>query len=320
MSTNRGPSSAPVRIPPPCGKDDSAYFQRFYAALAAGEDAVVEGWNIQRFVALGGAFAWGTFSHGLAQAPSSPASQSAITACVLCRNCRSRLAPCIASARTLANTVVIVDSGSADGTWEDALQLADTAVRVLGPINFGHLRTVALRQVQTEWSFMLDTDEAIPTGGAELLRRVITWADEASVDVIWQARNWLVPPSLSPFCAYRGHPFLWPDPQARLVRMSAGPTYRGIIHERLEAQAGRYACLVGSDACSLLHLKHWITSDFERQQLLHERQSLQPDGPDTVQLAPSTHGAYLVELSGKLLLPVTRDWLSRECAQETKER
>ena len=304
MNTDKCSIPEPLRIPPPCGRNDAAYFERFYDALAAGKDVVIEGWDIRRFAALGGVFEWGTFSLGLAQVPPETVSRCTITACILCRDCRSRLGPCVSAARTLADSVVIVDSGSSDGTWEEALQIADKAVRLLDRIDYGRLRTAALEQVQSDWAFMLDTDETIPVGAAEILRRAITWSDNNKVDVIWQTRNWIAPSAFSPLRAYRGHPFLWPDPQARLVRMAAKPRYVGRLHERLDATAGRNACLVGGAGCSLLHFKYWLTNEAERTQLIHDRQRVMPDGPDLVQLTPHEHGGYIVDLNDRISLPL----------------
>jgi len=106
-----------------------------------------------------------------------------LSACILAFNERAKIDAAIGSVR-FADEIVVVDSGSTDGTAERAAELGARVVQV--PFEgFGRLRNAALGHLRGEWILSLDADErCTPEARAEIERIV---ADPAS------ASAWLVP-------------------------------------------------------------------------------------------------------------------------------
>lgn len=83
-----------------------------------------------------------------------------ISVVIPCKNEIENIRACIASARLIADEVLVADSGSQDGTLEAARQLADRVVE-REYIDSGDFKNWAIPQAANEWVFILDADERI---------------------------------------------------------------------------------------------------------------------------------------------------------------
>lgn len=100
-----------------------------------------------------------------------------ITAVIPCKNENENLAPCIASARLIADEVLVADSGSTDGTLALAHQLADRVVE-REYIDSGDFKNWAIPQAAHEWVLILDADERVSTELAEEIRARLTAGED----------------------------------------------------------------------------------------------------------------------------------------------
>jgi len=89
-----------------------------------------------------------------------------ITVLIPCKNEVKNLAACIASARLVANEVLVADSGSTDGTLELAHRLADRVIE-REYIDSGDFKNWAIPQASHQWVFILDADERVSVELAE---------------------------------------------------------------------------------------------------------------------------------------------------------
>lgn len=83
-----------------------------------------------------------------------------ISVVIPCKNEIENIRACIASARLIADEVLVADSGSQDGTLEVARRLADRVVE-REYIDSGDFKNWAIPQAAHEWVFVLDADERI---------------------------------------------------------------------------------------------------------------------------------------------------------------
>jgi FkbM family methyltransferase len=91
-----------------------------------------------------------------------------LTVIIPCKNERENIGPCIASARQVADEVLVADSGSSDGTLEIA---RDLGCRIIEReyVTSGDFKNWAIPQATHEWVFILDADERItPALAAEI--------------------------------------------------------------------------------------------------------------------------------------------------------
>jgi glycosyltransferase involved in cell wall biosynthesis len=110
----------------------------------------------------------------------------AVTVVVPTRNSMRTLPACLGSIRAqdMQVELIVVDNDSTDGTYELAVQTADTAVRG-GPERSAQ-RNTGVRLARTEWVLWVDSDMVLPpvTVSAALATAAATGADAVAVPEI----------------------------------------------------------------------------------------------------------------------------------------
>ena len=87
------------------------------------------------------------------------APQSALSAVLITRNAADVLEPCLESLR-FADEIVVVDSGSSDGTADVAARHGARVVRKEW-LGFGRQKQFAVEQARNDWVLCLDADERV---------------------------------------------------------------------------------------------------------------------------------------------------------------
>ncbi|MBA4146970.1 MAG: glycosyltransferase family 2 protein [Verrucomicrobia bacterium] len=206
-----------------------------------------------------------------------------ISFCIITLNEEENLGRCLRSCADLADDILIVDSGSTDGTQNIAQQFCARFVHQdwLGYVG---QKNLALHLATNEWVFSIDADEELsPT-----LREEI-----AALKKIEPARE--IAGFSMPRCVlYEGrwirHGDWYPDRLVRLFRKSTARFSGGKVHERLEI-AGSITALRGD----LHHYSfrdvadHWARCQ-KYAQLWAEMQS--ESGKRATLLAPHARGAF----------------------------
>ncbi len=97
-----------------------------------------------------------------------------LSLCLIVRDEAARLPACLASVRALGGAeLVIVDTGSVDGT-PDLARAAGARVREIAwPGDFSAARNAALALATGRWVLVLDADETLPPASAEAIRRIV---------------------------------------------------------------------------------------------------------------------------------------------------
>src|SRR4051794_749152 len=94
---------------------------------------------------------------------------SQLSVVIPCKNERDNIRACIASARQVADEILVADSGSTDGTLEIARELGCRIIeREYG--TSGEFKNWAIPQAAHEWVFILDSDERITRELAKEIR------------------------------------------------------------------------------------------------------------------------------------------------------
>ena len=166
-----------------------------------------------------------------------PASRQPLSVAIITLNAATQLAACLESVR-FADEIVVVDSGSDDGTQA----LAERhGARVIAQdwLGFGPQKQFAVEQASHDWVLCLDADERV------------TPALQASIE------NALKSPSTTAFRfarrnrflgRYLGHGEGYPDWSMRLFDRRQARWSNDAVHEKVETQ-----CSVGELAGDLLH-------------------------------------------------------------------
>lgn len=148
--------------------------------------------------------------------------QPGITLAMIVRNEAEKLRRCLDSAQGVADKVVVVDTGSDDGSVEVARSFGAKVEEIVWPEDFAAARNVSLDRVETEWVLWLDADEWLAEGAGPQIREAVRRPD---------AMGYLLTRlDLVPDGGYAEQRMLrlWRhDPETRFV---------GIIHERLDLE------------------------------------------------------------------------------------
>ena len=137
----------------------------------------------------------------------------------------ARLEACLASV-AWADEIIVVDSGSTDGTLEIARRFTGKVVSAEWT-GFGALKNKALDLATRDWVLSLDADERVSPELQQEIRRAMQAGSHDGYEI----------PRLSYYCGrYMKHGGWWPDPVARLVRRGRGRFTEDPVHERLVVQ------------------------------------------------------------------------------------
>lgn len=141
---------------------------------------------------------------------------------MIVRDGEATLSRCLESVKDLVDDVVVMDTGSVDGTIDIARTFGARVFEMEWPDAFDAARNAALDEVRTPWVLVLDDDEWLVEGAAQGIRSLIE-SDESS--------GWfLVRQDLSSTGEFSEQSML------RLWRNHADVRFRGIIHEQIYPQ------------------------------------------------------------------------------------
>lgn len=157
---------------------------------------------------------------------------------VITKNEAHQLARCLGSV-AFADEIVVVDSGSTDGTPDLARRLGARVIETTDWPGFGKQKQRALDAARGDWVLALDADEWLSAELAQAVQRAV--ADDRTQA---QAQGYELV-RLSAFCGQwmRGGGW-YPDPGLRLVRRERAHFTPDLVHEHLEVQ-GRIERLPG---------------------------------------------------------------------------
>jgi tetratricopeptide (TPR) repeat protein len=192
-----------------------------------------------------------------------------LSAALIVRNEERRLPACLESLRDLVDEVVVVDTGSTDGTVAVARAFGACVTEASWAGDFAAARNVALERARGEWILSIDADERVaPIGRAEL-----------QLDAnVFAAHLVLLRPAAG--CT--------PFRECRLFRNTPEIRFERAIHERVSGTAAAFAARNGLQigTCPLL-IEHtgYDEPDASRHArdipLLLEHLRVHPDDFDT---------------------------------------
>jgi glycosyltransferase involved in cell wall biosynthesis len=96
-----------------------------------------------------------------------------LSLCMIVRNEEQHLARCLKSVQGLADEIVLVDTGSTDGTVAIARQFGAQVVETTWENNFSTARNLGLARARGRWILVLDADEWLPPESCEAVRKLI---------------------------------------------------------------------------------------------------------------------------------------------------
>jgi len=167
-----------------------------------------------------------------------------IALCMMAFNEEGVLARCLESVKGLTDELVVVDTGSEDKSIEVAKRYNAKVIEVTWRDDFAWARNQGLKEVKSDWVFILDPDETVALQDVSRIRDLTT---KEGV-MVWQipTRNYTDNSFVSNFIpnkgeyeeerGFRGHVI---SIKTRLFRNNIGLEFEGAVHEMVDYQAHR---------------------------------------------------------------------------------
>ncbi len=160
-----------------------------------------------------------------------------ISVIVIAKNEAHAITKCLESV-SWADEIVVVDSGSTDGTVE-ICEEHGAKVTVTDWPGFGPQKNRALDLAGCDWILSLDADESVSEELAKEIREAVAGSCAEAYSI----------PRMSSYCGrYMRHSGWWPDRVIRLFRRGAARFSEDLVHEKLIV-AGR----IGKLSQPLMH-------------------------------------------------------------------
>jgi len=185
---------------------------------------------------------------------SQPASRAAITVLIPCRNEEANIQPCIASARLVADEILVADSGSSDRTLEIVRRMSDCRLIEREFIGYSDFKNWAIPQASHPWVLILDADERVTPQLAEEIRSAVDDAEE-QLDGFWIRRR-------NHFMGHEVRHCGWnTDKVFRLFRRDRCRYRECRVHEEIDVSPGSTGMLHNR----LVHYSYWSYGEYLRK-------------------------------------------------------
>ncbi|MGD9637078.1 MAG: glycosyltransferase family 2 protein [Pirellulales bacterium] len=182
-----------------------------------------------------------------------------LTVLIPCKDERRNIRPCIESVQSIADELLVADSGSTDGTLEIVREIFRDAGDAGGDcrliereyVNSANFKNWAIPQAKHEWVLVVDADERVTPQLAEEIRSVLA-AEPQEVDGYWIGRD-------NHYLGHRIRHCGWnSDDVLRLFRRDAGHYQKRWVHAEVEIEDSRTRRLDHA----FRHYTTWNTNDY----------------------------------------------------------
>jgi glycosyltransferase involved in cell wall biosynthesis len=96
-----------------------------------------------------------------------------LSLCMIVRNCERSLRQALVSARPFVDELVVVDTGSTDGTRAIAVKVGARVIDFPWRDDFSAARNFSLENATSKWLFWMDADDILPAECGQELRKLI---------------------------------------------------------------------------------------------------------------------------------------------------
>lgn len=160
--------------------------------------------------------------------PSNNITQPQLSVVIITKNEAQRLPTCLASV-TFADELIVVDSGSIDGTQDIARQAGAKVIETTDWPGFGLQKQRGLDAAHGVWVLCLDADEWLDEELTRAIQRTVASSDtDPSLPQVYEVDR------LSAFCGQWMRAGSWsPDYGVRLFKRGAARFSEDLVHERL---------------------------------------------------------------------------------------
>lgn len=177
---------------------------------------------------------------------------SPISVIIVTLNEAANIEACLDSV-AFADEVIVLDSGSTDGTTDLAARKGARVVVTPDWPGFGPQKNRALKLATMPWVLSLDADERVSPDLAQEIQKALSQGSGVAFSI----------PRITQFCGQWIHHCGWtPDYVLRLFKRDEGEFSHDLVHERVVLRASAKS---GRLTCPLLHFSYPTPSHYWRK-------------------------------------------------------
>jgi glycosyltransferase involved in cell wall biosynthesis len=188
-----------------------------------------------------------------------------LSVCVLTQNNVRTIGACLDSVAELADEIIVVDSGSTDGTIAETERYPHARTIQHTFRDISSQRNVYLPEAKMDWILSIDADELLGVSAIDEIPRLMQNRETQAYSF---PRYWLA--STDPL-AYVDNGLTYPDFQLRLVRNQSDLSFEGKVHQLMKV-SGPQRQVAGPH---LFHLHYLINDRSQREARLAQYERLQ---------------------------------------------
>ncbi len=174
-----------------------------------------------------------------------------LTVLIPCKDERKNIRPCIESVQSIADEILVADSGSCDGTLDIVHDIGGCRIIEREYVHSADFKNWAIPQAQHEWVLIVDADERVTAELAAEIRQAVA-SDDRGVDGYWIRRY-------NHFLGYRIKRCGWSgDKVLRLFRRDRGRYQSRWVHAEIQMVSKRTKWLKHR----LLHYTTWDSDQY----------------------------------------------------------
>jgi glycosyltransferase involved in cell wall biosynthesis len=165
-----------------------------------------------------------------------------LSLCMIVKNEEECLARCLGSVRSLADEMIVVDTGSADRTKDIARVFGAKVYDFEWTESFAEARNYSLSKASGDWIFALDADEVVSPKDYESFVHMLGTGSNRSKAYAFDTRNYIEDPSIEGWIPNDGHYGVeeagtgWnPSRKTRLFPNLDTIRFANYVHEGVEA-------------------------------------------------------------------------------------
>ncbi|MBO1071271.1 MAG: glycosyltransferase [Dolichospermum sp. DEX189] len=227
-----------------------------------------------------------------------------LSVCMMVQNSEKTLDLALSSLNNIYNELIIVDGGSTDKTIEIASKYGAKIINSSWSGNHSRQRNVYLKEVRTDWVFVLDSDEFIDKKTWNFLEYLKVEGSKVPTDNFWIARKWI---SHFNKKLYISSPPHYPDWQRRIFKYNQAVSYSGQIHENIHGLEDKGQAL--PELC-VYHLDLLINSESQREQKVNRYTKAESSSGMHHYYIPDLNQLSLRKWNHQELLPETQNLLN----------
>lgn len=199
-----------------------------------------------------------------------------LSLCMIVKNEERYLEDCLRSVQGLVDEMIIVDTGSTDGTIDIANRYGATVIPYGWQDDFSAARNESLNHATGEWVLYLDADERLAPGQHDLIRSLLDHPDVGAYLLTIEGDHHLPSGIVHQVNAY-----------PRLFRRLPSVRFEGKVHEQIAPAILRTGMKIVSSSVTIHHLGYAESIDAIRKKCERNIQLLRQ------QLRQEPHNGYL---------------------------